>query len=125
MKEQRSRNVLKVMTFFVIFFSCIVFTANLFYGSEDKQSDEGEVSFPYQTVETSEGLIFRAPRDMPIEKKGNVIKPLPSEEYTFGKIEAIKNDMAQIERRLERIEKSLGFIEEPKEVKKKEKRLSA
>lgn len=97
-------------------------------GAEEVQTseEEEEVTFPYKTVRTEEGLLFRVPEDMPIEKRGGIIAPIPFDEYVYGKIEGLKRKISSTEERLARIEEKLGMIEVSKKPKEKsDKTLSA
>lgn len=64
-------------------------------------------NFKYTTVTTPEGLTFRVPEDMPIEKRNGIVAPIPFDEYMYGKFRQMDARMSSIEARLGRIEELL------------------
>lgn len=69
-----------------------------------------ESNFKYNTVTTPEGLVFRVPEDMPIEKRGGILAPIPFDEYTYGKFKQLDTRLAAIDARLERIEALIASL---------------
>ncbi len=84
--------------------------------SAEQGSEEGAANFRYETVTTSEGLTFRVPEDMPIEKRNGIVAPIPFDEYMYGKFAQLDQRMKSIEMKIDRIEALLS--EKPKEEKK-------
>lgn len=72
--------------------------------------DAADENYPYSTVTTPEGLTFRVPEDMPIEKRGGIVAPIPFDEYTYGKFKKIEKRLEAMDGRLERIEKALATL---------------
>lgn len=69
--------------------------------------NEDDVNFQYTTVTTKEGLTFRVPDDMPIENRGGIVAPIPFDEYAYGKFKRMEKRLAQMEARVEKMEKIL------------------
>ena len=67
-------------------------------------------NFPYKTVTTPEGLTFRVPYDMPIEKRGGIVAPIPFDEYAYGKFGAMEKRLGALEARMSRAEELLKKI---------------
>ncbi len=68
-------------------------------------ADQDETNFRYQTVTSKDGLTYRIPEDMPIEKRGGIEAPIPFDEYMYGKFK-------QMDVRLQRMEAQLDKIQE-------------
>lgn len=73
-------------------------------GADDAEEDP---NFQYQTVTTKEGLTFRVPEDMPIERRGGIQAPIPFDEYMYGKFKQMDTRLQRMETLLERIESLL------------------
>lgn len=56
-------------------------------------------------LKTQDGLTFRVPEDMPIEKRDGVVAPMPFNEYIFLKIKQINKDLSDVKDRLSALEK--------------------
>ena len=82
--------------------SCMAFAKE-----EDQPKKEEPSNFKYQTITTKEGLTFRVPEDMPIEKRGGIQAPIPFDEYMYGKFKQIDNRLKNIEQKLDEIQKAL------------------
>ena len=81
---------------------------------EAEQKAEEVPNFPYQEVVTKEGLVFRVPQDMPIEKRGGILAPIPFDEYTYGKLKQIDHAIATLEARLTKLEEELSSLKKEK-----------
>lgn len=71
-------------------------------------------NFPYKTVQTPEGLIFRVPSDMPIETRGGIQAPIPFDEYVYGKFGAVDSRLSVLSERVAKMEEKLQAIETSK-----------
>ena len=78
-----------------------------FAAEEPRETQEGPANFKYRTITTEEGLVFRVPEDMPIEKKNGILAPIPFDEYMYGKFKQIDERLKRIETKLEAISDSL------------------
>jgi len=88
----------------LLFLSALIFTfAPPALRAADTSKDD--TNFRYQTVTTKDGLTFRVPEDMPIEKRGGIQAPIPFDEYMYGKFK-------QMDVRLQRMEAQLNKIQE-------------
>ncbi len=91
----------------LLYLILLIFSLSVFLNAEEirkEQKDEKLDSiFPY-TVKTKEGLIFRVPEDMPIEKRGGIIAPIPFDEYVSRKLKLMSDDLNEIKVRLDKIE---------------------
>ena len=67
-------------------------------------------NFPYKTIQTKEGLVFRVPADMPIQMKDGIQVPAPFDEYIYGKFAALDSKIAEMEEHLVRIEQKLDRL---------------
>lgn len=72
--------------------------------------EESKPNFEYKTVTTPEGLTFRVPEDMPIEKRGGIVAPIPFDEYMYGKFAKVEGRLYKIETKLTRMEELLQEI---------------
>ncbi len=63
-------------------------------------------NFEYQTT-TKEGLTFRVPEDMPIEKRDGIMAPIPFDEYMYGKFKQLEKKMQGLEEKIAQLEKML------------------
>lgn len=75
-------------------------------------TDTEDNNFYYQTKMTKEGLIFRVPEDMPIERRGGLQVPMQFDEYMYGKFRQLDNVLKDMQARLDRIEKLLTEMKE-------------
>ncbi len=94
----------------LLYFFCFLlsFSVGLSAAEVQKtQDDKEEELLPY-TVKTQEGLIFRVPEDMPIEKRGGIIAPIPFDEYMYRKLKLINDELTDVKKRLEKIEQGQG-----------------
>ena len=80
------------------------------------EEGEGEANFEYRTVVTKEGLSFRVPEDMPIEKRGGIQAPIPFDEYVYGKFDRMDKKVRTLETRIEELEKTVASMNEKKPV---------
>ena len=62
--------------------------------------------------QTKEGLSFVLPPDWPIEERGGLLAPIPTEEYLGLKFDAVDRRLTAIEQRLGVLEGRLRQIEE-------------
>ena len=76
--------------------------------------DPSDTNFKYTTVTTKEGLSFRVPEDMPIEKRGGLLGPIPFDEYTYSKLKQIDTKIQGLNEKLDRIEKKMDEAKEEK-----------
>jgi hypothetical protein len=72
--------------------------------ADDAQED---INFQYQTVTTKDGLTFRVPEDMPIEKRGGIQAPIPFDEYMYGKFKKMDTRLQRMETQLQKIQELL------------------
>ena len=63
--------------------------------------------FKYQVI-SSDGLNFRVPEDMPIEKRAGIEAPIPFDEYMYGKFKQLDSRLDSIEKKLDNIESLLS-----------------
>lgn len=63
--------------------------------------------FKYRSVTTPEGLTFRIPEDMPIEKRNGIQTPIPFDEYMYGKFKQMENRLNSMDAKLDAIQKLL------------------
>lgn len=70
-------------------------------------ADEDDSNFRYQTVTTREGLNFRVPEDMPIEKRDGLQVPIPFDEYMYGKFKKMETRLDAMDKKLEKIQSLL------------------
>lgn len=95
---------------------CVLASASSFVRAEDAQKDESSANnFQYQTVTTKDGLTFRVPEDMPIEKRNGIEQPIPFDEYMYGKFKQMEVRLKSMESQLDRVEKLLNKIAAQKE----------
>lgn len=67
-------------------------------------ASQDEANFRYQTVTTKDGLTFRVPEDMPIEKRGGIEAPIPFDEYMYGKFKQMDTRLQRMEAQLQKIQ---------------------
>ncbi len=79
-------------------------------------ADQDEATFRYQTVTSKDGLTYRVPEDMPIEKRGGIEAPIPFDEYMYGKFKQMDVRLQRMEAQLDKIQ---GLLEEGAEGKSK------
>ena len=76
----------------------------VFAAERTSEEASGQISndenVDYKVV-TKEGLNFRVPVDMPIEKRNGIVAPISTEEYIHGKFK-------KLDKRLDGIEEKLG-----------------
>ena len=65
--------------------------------TEDEKKSKDLPNFKYNTVKTPEGLAFRVPEDMPIEKRGGILAPIPFDEYMYGKFKQLDERLNAID----------------------------
>ena len=84
--------------------------------TEDQKNEirQEAKNFKYKVVQTPEGLNFRVPEDMPVEKKNGIEAPAPFDEYMYGKFKQIDSRLESIEKKLDNIEKIFYPKTEPK-----------
>ncbi|MBI3253021.1 MAG: hypothetical protein HYZ52_06930 [Candidatus Omnitrophica bacterium] len=70
--------------------------------AEDRPADQitNEVDVDYKVV-NKEGLNFRVPVDMPIEKRNGIIAPISTEEYIHGKFKRLDKRLDGIEQKID------------------------
>jgi hypothetical protein len=83
------------------------FSTGVSYAADTANSESNDKNFDYQTVTTKEGLNFRVPEDMPIQKKDGIVAPVPFDEYMYGKFKKMDARLERIEQQLASIEKTL------------------
>ena len=79
-----------------------------FTADEQKSLQDENANFKYHTVATKEGLVFRVPEDMPIEKRGGILAPLPFDEYMYGKFKQMEDRLKRLEAKVEAVSVSLN-----------------
>ena len=67
-------------------------------------------NFKYKTVTTPEGLVFRVPEDMPIEKRAGILAPIPFDEYSYGKFAQIQDRLNKLETKLDKLQETLNQV---------------
>jgi hypothetical protein len=92
--------------FTLAIFSALV-CCGLSHAADTAKSESDDKNFDYQTVTTKEGLNFRVPEDMPIQKKDGIVAPVPFDEYMYGKFKKMDARLDHIEQQLTSIEKTL------------------
>ena len=83
----------------------LVWVSNVFAlteGEEKEIRDEAN-NFQYHTV-TQEGLAFRVPEDMAVEKRNGILAPVPFDEYMYSKFKKIDEKLKAIDKKLDDIE---------------------
>lgn len=75
--------------------------------SAESTTPEDDSNFKYKTITTKDGLNFRVPEDMPIQKKDGIVAPMPFDEYMYGKFKKIDMRLEHMETQLQNIEKLL------------------
>lgn len=76
--------------------------------ADDPNAPKAETpNFPYKTLKTKEGLIFRVPSDMPVETRGGIQAPIPFDEYVYGKFEALESKYLRLEKRTALLEQKI------------------
>ena len=63
-------------------------------------------------IKSVDGLKFRVPEDMPIEKKNGIVAPMDLTEYVAIKFSRTEKRLRNIQERIEKIEEELNLIEE-------------
>jgi len=103
-------NVLKHRSIFLVLVGILLLGPDVFGFTEEEEDAirQGAANFKYHTVTTKEGLNFRVPEDLPIEKKDGLLNPLPFDEYMYGKFKQIDERLKSIELLLDRIDKTLA-----------------
>jgi len=103
-----------ILTFFAVSNSVFALTEE-----QEKEIRKEAENFNYQTVTTSEGLNFRVPEDMPIEKRNGIVAPIPFDEYMYGKFKQIDERLKSMEAKLDSIKQLIASIKEsnPKPLK--------
>ena len=81
---------------------------------QKNEMKEDVKNFKYQSVQTDNGLNFRVPEDMPIEKRNGIQAPIPFDEYMYGKFKQLDTRLENIDKKLERLEKIFYPSTEPK-----------
>ena len=76
------------------------------------RAEEENANFKYKTVTTKEGLVFRVPEDMPVEKRDGLLAPIPFDEYMYGKFKQVDVKLQSINEKLDRIEKKVAELDE-------------
>ena len=113
---------MKTFILFISLLLSLVFTQKIAWAEDrEKQAMDDVSNFKYQTVQTKEGLNFRVPEDMPIEKRGGIQSPIPFDEYMYGKFKQIDRRLDHIEKKLDRIEELLSSDDEVKSDTRSEK----
>ena len=74
-----------------------------------------KMNYEYGNVTTKEGLTFRVPEDMPIEKRDGILAPLPFDEYTFRKFKLLEERIRSLESKITLLEARLNALEKPEE----------
>ncbi|GEM_PF-1545381 len=97
--------MIRRLFFLVLAVTCLPPAARA--AAPDGSKDEDRANFQYQSVTTPEGLTFRVPEDMPIEKRNGIVAPIPFDEYMYGKFKQMDQRLKTIDERLERIEELL------------------
>ena len=97
---------------FVGFISAI--SGDFLSSAADSEEKNQLPNFEYHTVTTPEGLVFRVPQDMPIEKRGGIVAPIPFDEYTYRKFKKVEDRMKRLESRLQRAEKEIESLKKEK-----------
>jgi hypothetical protein len=104
-----------------VFLALFIFAASSVWADlteEQKNEIKTEAkNFKYQDVQTQEGLNFRVPEDMAIEKRNGIQVPVPFDEYMYGKFKQLDARLENIEKKLENIENILSPKPEPKPAK--------
>lgn len=75
------------------------------------KAEEAESDNYYKTVTTPEGLTFRVPEDMPIEKRNGIVAPVPFEEYIYGKFRKLDARVHKLEKTTANMEERLTALE--------------
>ncbi len=94
-----------IRTAVFLFSLCIVQPVLADETKTDKEDKDD--NFQYTTLTTKEGLTFRVPEDMPIERRGGIQAPIPFDEYMYGKFKQMDDRLKDIETMLEDIRKIL------------------
>jgi hypothetical protein len=63
-------------------------------------------------IKSEDGLRFKLPADWPVEKRGNVVAPIPVEEYLAKKFSAMDTRLRQVEQQLASFDLRLRVMEE-------------
>ncbi len=108
----------------IALFSAVVFLAAapvVWCADETAPQTEApeDTNFHYQTKMTKEGLFFRVPEDMPIERRGGLQVPMQFDEYMYGKFKQLDDTLKEIGARLGHIESMLTEIKGNQERQRK------
>ncbi len=103
----------------LLYIILLIFSLSVLLNAEEiqkEQKDEkSDADIPY-IVKTKEGLIFRVPEDMPIEKRGGIVAPVPFNEYVSRKLKLMNDDLNEIKVRLDKIEGEKSKSSDKKEL---------
>ena len=105
------------MKTFFIWFLFICAASPVLAGQDSTGDKEGSDNFQYRTVVTKEGLHFRVPEDMPIEKRGGIEAPIPFDEYMYSRFQQIDKRLKNMEAMLKDMH-DLTFPKKQESVKK-------
>jgi hypothetical protein len=64
----------------------------------------------FKDVTTPEGLTFRIPSDMPIERRGGLVSPVPFDEYLYIKFKNINEKLTVVDKKIDRLDETLRAI---------------
>ena len=82
----------------------------------------------FQEVTTKEGLVFRIPSDMPIERRAGILSPVPFEEYLYIKFKKIEEKLVEVDKKLSETDKKIDrmdkALQDIKKIMEKEASLS-
>ena len=79
---------------------------------EAKKISEDLKENGFQDVTTKEGLKFRIPSDMPIEKRSGLVAPVPFDEYLYIKFKKIDEKVAEVDKKITNMDKKIDRLEE-------------
>ena len=68
--------------------------------------------YGFKEVTTKEGLVFRIPSDMPIEKRAGMLSPVPFDEYLYIKFKKIEEKLIEVDKKLTDTDKKIDHLEE-------------